>query len=74
MIDEDDAEAGAHYGLRREEIGEADARGYVGEVELAGAAGVSVYAEVVELLGGEVEDGALVVLFGGGEVEGPAGS
>jgi hypothetical protein len=74
LVDENYAEAGAYYGLRCEEIGEAYARGYVGEVKLAGAAGVSVYAKVVELLRGEVEDCALVVLFGGGEVQGPAGS
>ena len=34
--------------------------------------GVAVDAEVVELLRGEVEDCALVVLLGGREVQGPA--
>ena len=39
---------------------------------LASAAGVAVDAEVVKLLGGEVEDGSLIGLFDGGEVEGVA--
>ena len=38
------------------------------------SAGVAVDTEIVELLGGEVEDGALVCLFDGGEVEGVAGA
>ena len=51
LVDEDDAEAGADDGFGREQVGEADARGDVGVVEFAGAAGVAVDAEVVELLG-----------------------
>ena len=72
LIDEDDAEAGADDGGRREEIGEAYAGGEVVEVQFAGAAGVSVLAEIVELLGLEIEDCTLVGLFVGGEVQGPA--
>ena len=64
----------AYDSIGREHVGEADAGGDVVEVELAGAAGVAVDAEVIELLGGEVEDGALVGLFGGGEVEGLTGA
>ena len=69
LIDEDDAEAGAHDRLGRDHVGKADARGNIGEVKLACAARISVYAEVIELLRAEVEDGGLVVLFDRGEVK-----
>ncbi len=72
LIDEDDAEARADDCFGREEISEADARGDIVIVKLAGAAAVAVDAEVVELLRGEVEDRALVVLLDRGEVKGPA--
>lgn len=52
--------------------GEAEAWGEVGFFEVAGGAGGAVGAELVELLGIQVEDGAAVMEDGGGEVEGVA--
>ena len=74
LIDEDDAEAGAEDGSCIGREGEAQAWGEAGVVKLAGAAGVAYLtilgAEVVKLLGGQVEDGTLVAGFGGRQVEG----
>ncbi len=67
LVDEDDAEAGADDGFGGDEVVEADARGYVVVVERARGVGAEGAAGEEELLGGEIEDGALVVLFGGGK-------
>ena len=74
LVDEDDAEAGAGDGPGSEEIGEADTGSDVVPMGLAGGPGVAIYTCVVKLLRGEVEDGTLVVFFGGREVEGVAGT
>ena len=74
LVYEDNAEAGAEDGLWGGEVGEAEARGDVAVVEGTGGFGVAVDPRVVELLGGKVEDGSLVVPFGRGGVEAPAGS
>ena len=74
LIDEDDAEAGADDGFGREQEGEADARCDVAVVQFAGAAGVAVDAEVIQLLRSEIEDSALVGFLNRWEVEGPAGA
>ena len=78
LIDEDDAEAGANDGFRGDEVGEADAGGDVvrsggcGRIWSRGSAVLP--SGKVELLGGGVEDGALVVLFGRRRVQGVAGA
>src|SRR5579871_2970410 len=71
LIDEDDAEAGAHNRLRRDQIGKANTRRYVVEVKLTCTARVAVDAKIIKLLRCEVEDCALIVLFRRGEVKGP---
>jgi len=64
LVDEDDAEAGADDGFGRGTIGKTDARGDVAPVEFTRAAGISVLAEIVELLRLQVEDGTLIAELG----------
>ena len=68
-LDPHHAVAGARHGLVGDAADDAEARAEVELVELPRGARLAVAAQVLELLRLQVEDGHLVVLFGGREVQ-----
>ena len=74
LLDPSDAVAAAEDERIGGFEGEAQAGGDVFLFEISGGGRGSVGAELVEFLGGEIEDGSAVVDDGGGEIQGVAGA